>query len=69
MLRLTGGLADGLFVSYNYVPPNQLAGINRLVDDGAREAGREPGAVRRGYNLMGVLDTGSGESRVPGSGL
>lgn len=56
MLRVTGRRADGILVTNSYVPEEQLAEINRLIDEGARQAGREPGDVRRGYNLMGVLD-------------
>lgn len=55
MLRLVGRLADGLLVSNTYVPEHQLEQIHAAVDAGAAEAGRPPGAIRRGYNLMGVL--------------
>ncbi len=63
-LRLTGAVADGLLISSSYVPTDQLPEINRLVDEGAAAAGRAPSAIRRGYNLMGVLETGTGEGRV-----
>lgn len=56
MLRLTGRVGDGLLISTSYVRPEQLPRFNRLVDEGADEAGREPAEIRRGYNLMGVLD-------------
>lgn len=56
MLRLTGRLADGLLVSNSYVPPEKLPEFNRRVDEGAQEAGRSPSEIRRGYNLMGVID-------------
>lgn len=56
MLRLTGRLADGVLVSNSYVPVEQLAEVNRRIDEGARQAGRPPEAIRRGYNLMGALD-------------
>jgi alkanesulfonate monooxygenase SsuD/methylene tetrahydromethanopterin reductase-like flavin-dependent oxidoreductase (luciferase family) len=64
MLRLTGEMADGLLVSTNYVPPERLPEFNRLVDEGAIQAGREPGEIRRGYNLMGVLDLGQPDTRL-----
>jgi alkanesulfonate monooxygenase SsuD/methylene tetrahydromethanopterin reductase-like flavin-dependent oxidoreductase (luciferase family) len=66
MLRLVGNMADGLLVSYNYVRPDKLPRLNRLIDDGADEAGREPSDIRRGYNLMGVLDVGRRDTRIPG---
>ncbi|MCS7050400.1 MAG: LLM class flavin-dependent oxidoreductase, partial [Thermomicrobium sp.] len=55
-LRLAGMLADGITVSTPYVAPEQLADVNRLVDEGARAAGRDPGTIRRLYNLLGVLE-------------
>ncbi len=62
MLRLVGRVADGLFLSNVYAPPQRLASMQALVDEGASRAGRPPGAVRRGYNLMGILDTGRGRA-------
>jgi alkanesulfonate monooxygenase SsuD/methylene tetrahydromethanopterin reductase-like flavin-dependent oxidoreductase (luciferase family) len=56
MLRTTGRLADGVLVSNSYVPVEDLPTINRHLDEGAAEAGRSPEAVRRGYNLMGVIE-------------
>lgn len=64
MLRLTGRMADGLLVSTSYVSPNQLLEFNRLVDEGAQEAGRSPADIRRGYNLMGVLDLGRPDTKI-----
>lgn len=66
MLRLVGRMADGLLVSHNYVRPDRLPQVNHLVDEGARQSGRAPTAIRRGYNLMGVLSTGSARTAVPG---
>ncbi|MCS6965082.1 MAG: LLM class flavin-dependent oxidoreductase [Thermoflexus sp.] len=70
MLRLTGRMGDGLLVSSPYVPPERLPEVHRRIDEGAAEAGRPPTAIRRGYNLMGVLDLGrpdtQGTSRRPG---
>lgn len=61
MLRLTGRMADGVLVSSTYEPPERLLEINRLIDEGAAEAGRSPDEIRRGYNLMGIIDLkGSG---------
>jgi len=64
MLRLTGRMADGLLVSTTYVSPEQYLKINDLIDEGVEQAGRSPAEVRRGYNLMGVLDLGRAETRT-----
>jgi alkanesulfonate monooxygenase SsuD/methylene tetrahydromethanopterin reductase-like flavin-dependent oxidoreductase (luciferase family) len=58
MLRLTGRMADGVLVSSTYEPPERLLEINRLIDEGAQAAGRSPADIRRGYNLMGIVDLG-----------
>lgn len=55
MLRLTGRLADGLLISSTYVPPEQVPSTQQIIDDAAREASRDPLAIRRGYNLMGII--------------
>jgi alkanesulfonate monooxygenase SsuD/methylene tetrahydromethanopterin reductase-like flavin-dependent oxidoreductase (luciferase family) len=60
MLRLTGRMADGLLVSHGYVPPEKLPQINTLIDEGANDAGRSPDAIRRGYNVGGVIRSGAG---------
>jgi alkanesulfonate monooxygenase SsuD/methylene tetrahydromethanopterin reductase-like flavin-dependent oxidoreductase (luciferase family) len=56
MLRLTGRAADGWLISAPYVPPEQVLPLQERIDDGARRAGRDPAAIRRGYNLMGVIE-------------
>lgn len=69
MLRLTGRLADGLFVSMPYVPPAALGRVNNLINEGAHEAGRAPEAIRRGYNVSGLIRPGAGSvnfSQEPG---
>jgi alkanesulfonate monooxygenase SsuD/methylene tetrahydromethanopterin reductase-like flavin-dependent oxidoreductase (luciferase family) len=58
MLRLTGEMADGVLVSSTYVPPERLREINASIDEGAAKAGRSPDMIRRGYNLMGIIDVG-----------
>ncbi len=69
MLRLTGHQGDGILVSAPYVPPEQLPEVHRLIDEGAAETGRPPTAICRGYNLMGLLDTGTGGRIRPRPGL
>ncbi len=63
-LRLTGRLADGVLLTSTYASPDTLAPKQAAIDAGAAAAGRLPGAIRRGYNLMGMLTGGAGESRV-----
>ncbi|MDO3701439.1 LLM class flavin-dependent oxidoreductase [Micromonospora sp. C28SCA-DRY-2] len=61
MLRLTGRLADGWLPSLAYLPGGaaDLAEANRVIDDAAAAAGREPTAVRRLLNIAGrFADTG-----------
>ncbi|MFC3994394.1 LLM class flavin-dependent oxidoreductase [Nocardiopsis sediminis] len=53
MLRLTGRAADGWLPSSPYAPPERLAEMNAVIDDAAREAGRDPAAIRRTYNIAG----------------
>lgn len=64
MLRLTGRMADGILVSTIYVSPERLLEINERIDEGAAEAGRSPTEIRRGYNLMGVLDLGRSDTKA-----
>lgn len=66
MLRLTGRMADGILVSSTYEPPARLLEINRLINEGAAEAGRRPTDIRRGYNLMGMVDFGQIGGRPAG---
>jgi alkanesulfonate monooxygenase SsuD/methylene tetrahydromethanopterin reductase-like flavin-dependent oxidoreductase (luciferase family) len=55
MLRLTGELADGWLPSSPYAPPDQLAGMNAIIDAAAIAAGRSPADVRRLYKPLGRL--------------
>lgn len=64
MLQLTGRAADGWLPSSPYAPPEQLAGMNQIIDDAAVEAGRSPADVRRLYNIVGSF-TGNGFLRGP----
>jgi alkanesulfonate monooxygenase SsuD/methylene tetrahydromethanopterin reductase-like flavin-dependent oxidoreductase (luciferase family) len=58
MLNLTGRLADGIFVSTSYVSRQKLLENNERIDAGAAEVGRDAAEIRRGYNVMGILDLG-----------
>lgn len=64
MLRLIGELADGLLVSTSYVSPQQLLEMNEQIDTGAQAAGRSPLEIRRGYNIMGILDLGRPDTKI-----
>jgi alkanesulfonate monooxygenase SsuD/methylene tetrahydromethanopterin reductase-like flavin-dependent oxidoreductase (luciferase family) len=55
MLRLIGRLADGWVPSMGYAPPEQIPSLARLVDEGAEAAGRDPGSIRRLYNVSGEI--------------
>jgi hypothetical protein len=59
MLALTGRLGDGWLPSSGYAGPDQLSEMNKIIDEAAVEAGREPAEVRRLYNIGGRF-TGSG---------
>ncbi|WP_376794825.1 LLM class flavin-dependent oxidoreductase [Thermogemmatispora sp.] len=58
MLRLTGRLADGWIPSSTYAPPEQLPAMQRQIDAAAQQAGRSPQAIRRIYNVMGLITAG-----------
>lgn len=62
MLRLVGREADGILLSTSYVWPDDLPAKMALIDEGAAQAGRSPTAIRRGYNLMGVIVLGRPET-------
>jgi alkanesulfonate monooxygenase SsuD/methylene tetrahydromethanopterin reductase-like flavin-dependent oxidoreductase (luciferase family) len=64
MLQLTGRVADGWLPSSPYAPPEELAAMNRIIDDAAAEAGRAPVDVRRLYNIGGSF-TGNGFLQGP----
>ncbi|NMO51917.1 LLM class flavin-dependent oxidoreductase [Actinoplanes sp. TBRC 11911] len=52
MLRLTGRKADGWLPSYDYVRSPGIRDANKIIDDAAAEAGRDPREIRRLLNLM-----------------
>ncbi|HEY7592232.1 MAG TPA: LLM class flavin-dependent oxidoreductase, partial [Actinophytocola sp.] len=53
MLALTGRLADGWLPSAPYAPPEELAGMNEIIDAAAEAAGRSTSDIRRLYNVAG----------------
>lgn len=65
MLRLTGRAADGWLPSNPYLPPDQLTAANRVIDEAAADAGRDPVAIRRLYNSSGSF-AGRGQAFLQG---
>lgn len=61
MLGVTGRLADGWLPSAFAAGPEKLAEMTKRVDDAAAAAGRDPGHIRRLYNISGrFTDTAGG---------
>ncbi|MEU6577300.1 LLM class flavin-dependent oxidoreductase [Streptomyces sp. NPDC046805] len=56
MLRLTGTKADGWLPSLGYATLEDLTKGNRIIDEAAREAGRDPREIRRLLNFMTTRD-------------
>jgi alkanesulfonate monooxygenase SsuD/methylene tetrahydromethanopterin reductase-like flavin-dependent oxidoreductase (luciferase family) len=65
MLDLIGRVAEGWVPSLGYAPPGRLPEMNKRIDEGAQRAGREPGEIRRAYNLSGNIGT-EGEGLLEG---
>ena len=59
MLRLIGAKADGWLPSLGYLsdPQAELARGNRIIDDAARAAGRDPREIRRLANISGAFSS------------
>ncbi len=62
MLRLIGRLADGWLPSVgSYLRPEALPAMQRIVDEAAAKAGRDPAEVRRMVNLSGSIAVSGAE--------
>ncbi|AEY85477.1 putative oxidoreductase [Streptomyces hygroscopicus subsp. jinggangensis 5008] len=59
MLELTGAKADGWMPSLAYLGPDRLGEAMVHLEVGARRAGRDPGKLRKIYNLSGLITTAS----------
>jgi alkanesulfonate monooxygenase SsuD/methylene tetrahydromethanopterin reductase-like flavin-dependent oxidoreductase (luciferase family) len=59
MLALTGRLADGWLPSLAYAPPEAIPEMQKRIDDAAAQAGRDPRAIRRIFNVGGTIADGS----------
>ena len=42
-------------MSAPYVPPDRLPELNQIITSAARDAGRDPAAITRLYNVMGLI--------------
>lgn len=58
MLALIGRRADGWVPSAPYTGPDQLPAAQARIDEAAGEAGRDPAAIRRVYNVGGAITDG-----------
>ena len=65
-LRLTGRLADGWVPSIRADVRARLAEMNDRVDEGAAEAGRDPSAIRRVFNVNGSITDRTSEGFLRG---
>ncbi len=66
MLALTGHSADGWVPSSAYFPPTALPDMQARIDDAASDAGRNPGSVRRIYNVFGTITDGASNGDFDG---
>jgi len=56
MLGVTGRAADGWISPLNiYVKPEEVPAKQKIIDDAARAAGRDPARIRRVYNVLGAI--------------
>src|SRR5690606_38882145 len=46
--------------------PARIAGMQKRIDEAAQEAGRDPGDIRRAYNVMGMIMDGVSEGPLNG---
>ncbi|MEH1123033.1 LLM class flavin-dependent oxidoreductase [Micromonospora sp. CPCC 206061] len=53
MLRLIGQKADGWLPTLGYLDPGELRAGNKIIDEAAVEAGRDPVEIRRLVNISG----------------
>ncbi|PSL06734.1 luciferase-like monooxygenase [Haloactinopolyspora alba] len=65
-LRQTGRLADGWVPSVDEDVLRRLPELNGRVDEGAADAGRDPSAVRRVFNVSGEITDGAGTGFLRG---
>jgi alkanesulfonate monooxygenase SsuD/methylene tetrahydromethanopterin reductase-like flavin-dependent oxidoreductase (luciferase family) len=66
MLDLTGRLADGWVPSIGGAPPDAVPDMSKRLEEGAARAGRDPGAIRRLYNVKGTIADGPVREQLNG---
>jgi alkanesulfonate monooxygenase SsuD/methylene tetrahydromethanopterin reductase-like flavin-dependent oxidoreductase (luciferase family) len=66
MLGITGRLADGWLPSLGRMNPDALNDANRLIDDAATAAGRNPHDILRIYNIGGRITDGESSGFLNG---
>jgi alkanesulfonate monooxygenase SsuD/methylene tetrahydromethanopterin reductase-like flavin-dependent oxidoreductase (luciferase family) len=67
MLAVTGRHSDGWVSPLNiYVPPAEVPARQKIIDEAARTAGRDPAAVRRIYNVIGTIGHSAGGPGITG---
>lgn len=65
-LGITGRLADGWLPSSPYAPAERLPEMQQRITDAALAAGRQPQAIRRLYNVMGLITDGPTQGFLTG---
>jgi alkanesulfonate monooxygenase SsuD/methylene tetrahydromethanopterin reductase-like flavin-dependent oxidoreductase (luciferase family)/FAD/FMN-containing dehydrogenase len=60
MLRLIGQKADGWLPSLKYMQPDDFRAGNRIIDEAAQAAGRDPREIRRLLNISGQFTETNG---------
>ncbi|MFI7487358.1 LLM class flavin-dependent oxidoreductase [Micromonospora echinaurantiaca] len=67
MLSVAGRYADGWISPLNiYVPPAEVPARQRVIDEAARAAGRDPASIRRIYNVIGAIGPYRGATGLVG---
>jgi len=61
-----GRTADGWLPSFGYMNPDALKDANRRIDEAALASGRQPGDIRRVYNIGGPITDGPSEGWLNG---
>jgi alkanesulfonate monooxygenase SsuD/methylene tetrahydromethanopterin reductase-like flavin-dependent oxidoreductase (luciferase family) len=66
MMDLVGRVGDGWVPSLAYVPPAKIQELQPRIDDAARQAGRDPAAIRRILNINGRITNGDSAGLLNG---
>ena len=59
-MRLAGRVADGWVPSIGYIGLDGARAASKQIDEAALAAGRDPSAIRRIYNIGGLITDGPG---------